>query len=106
MTFTEQQSIEYLTTDGGRVPCSRYGYDSQSCAPVAYAAALILEGETGEPMTLEDLDHTMGLVVNDHDDIEYMLREYGSEYGFAWSDLFESGYSETEWAELVESGRV
>ena len=106
MTFTEAQSIEYLEIDGGRVPCSRYGYNSQSCAPVAYAAALIVEGETGEPLTLEGLDYMMGLVVNDHDDIEYLLREYGSEYGFAWSDLFESGYSEVEWRELVETGSV
>ncbi len=54
-------------------------------------------------MTLEDLDNTMGLVVNDHDDIEYMLREYGREYGFDWSDYFDSEYTDTEWAELVGS---
>ncbi len=101
MTFTEQQSIEYLTIDGGRVPCSRYGYDSTSCAPVAYAVAVIMEGETGEPMSLDDLDSMMSLVVNDHDDIEYMLREYGTEYGFDWSNYFESGYSDSEWLELV-----
>lgn len=37
--LTEKQAIAYLTKNGAhlRVPCSRYGYDSESCAQVAYA---------------------------------------------------------------------
>lgn len=82
-----QTAIDYLTRDGGRVPCSRYGYDSHSCAPVAYAAAVILAGEAGAEPTLEECDFIMGLVVNDHDDPEYLIRNYGPEYGFDPEDL-------------------
>lgn len=81
----------YLTRDSGRVPCSRYGSDSESCAPVAVAVAVILESETGEPTTAETLEYVMGLVVNNHDDPEYMIRTYGTEYGFDPNDLLPEG---------------
>ena len=70
----------------GRVPCSRYGTDSRSCLPVAYAVALILEAETGEPLSAESLDHAMALVVNDFVDPEALLQRYGPEYGLTWSE--------------------
>ena len=79
---TEEGVLKYLLTDTGRVPCSRYGYDSASCAPVAWALSVILRGETSEPTTKEGLDHLMGLVVNDYDDPEDLIREYGRQYGF------------------------
>lgn len=79
---TESGALAFLTRDSGRVPCSRYGWDSASCAPIAYAVAAILSGETSEPITEESLDWVMGLVVNDHDDPETMIRDYGSLYGF------------------------
>lgn len=87
MTRTEMS--EYLTRDSGRVPCSRYGWDSASCAPVAVAVAVISEIETGEPMTQDWLDRIMGLVVNDHDDIDYLIRTYGPLHGFDPSDYLE-----------------
>lgn len=89
MTITEAQALRYLARDGGRVPGSRYGYDSESCSPVAWACFVILRNETGEGDTFEALDHVMGLVVNDHDDPEYLIRNYGAEYGFNASDLLD-----------------
>jgi hypothetical protein len=80
MIITETEAIEYLTNDGDlAVPCSRYGWSSSSCAPVAWEAASIIARELGEPLTFESLDYVMGLVVNDHDDIEYLLTNYGGE---------------------------
>lgn len=77
--------IAYLTTDPKtgedtshlRTPCSRYGRNSDECAPVAWRLAYIVARETGSEITFEDLDYAMGLVVNDHDDVAYMIRQYG-----------------------------
>jgi hypothetical protein len=89
--LTEAQATKILTRNGGRVPCSRYGYDSESCAPVAYAAAVIVYGETGEYLGsfLDILDHCMSLVVNDHDDPGYLIANYGTEYGFDPADYLD-----------------
>lgn len=76
--MTRTEAIAFLTRDGNlRVPCSRYGHDSLSCAKVAVKVEAILAAETGEETTEESLDYVMGLVVNDHDDPEYLLRNYG-----------------------------
>lgn len=81
---TREGAEKYLTRDGNLgVPVSRYGSDSRSCASIAYAAAVIVSGETGEPLTAETLDYVMGLVVNNHDDPETLIRDYGREYGFS-----------------------
>lgn len=78
---TSQGSFRYLMRHGDlRVPCSRYGSSTSSCASVAYVVALIVSGETGEIITEGSLDHAMSLVVNDHDDPETLIREYGSLY--------------------------
>lgn len=88
--MTREEAIAYLEKDGNlRVPCSRYGWDTVSCAPVAYAAEVIVAAETGADSTEESLDYMMGLVVNDHEDIEYLLRNYGREYGFEPADYLE-----------------
>lgn len=79
------EGIRYLTTDAETgedtghlsVPCSRYGRNSADCAPVAWRLAYLTARESGEEVTLDGLDHAMGLVVNDHDDVAYMVREYG-----------------------------
>lgn len=86
MEFTTRRAaIEYLMKDGNlRVPCSRYGSDTEDCAPVAWRVAYLVNRETGEglPITEEQLDHAMGLVVNDHDDVAYMVNTYGNgDYG-------------------------
>ena len=81
MTTTDMsrdEARDFLTSDGGRVPCSRYGRDSDECWPIAYAVAEIIRDCNGEPITEEALDYLMGLVVNDHDDIESLLLEHGS----------------------------
>ena len=73
-------ALAFLNRDGDlRVPCSRYGSSTFDCSPVAYRAAVILARETGEPLTLDSLDYVMGLVVNDHDDVEYLLENYGDD---------------------------
>lgn len=77
------------TNDAGHlmVPCSRYGRTSAECAPVAYRVAAIISEEVGEPITLDDLDHAMSLVVNDHDDPAYTLANYGTDAERArWAD--------------------
>jgi hypothetical protein len=73
--LTESQAIAYLTKDGANlgVPCSRYGRTSAECAPVAYKVATIYRDLNGEAITVELLDYLMGLVVNDHDDIEEII---------------------------------
>lgn len=77
--MTRDEAIAYLTKDGPglRVPCSRYGRTSAECAPFAWKAALIVASECGESVEEKDLDYAMYLAVNDHDDIEYLLTEYG-----------------------------
>ena len=59
------------TNDAGHLytPGSRYGRTSRDCAPVAYRACQAI-GDT-DPGSLS---HMMGLVVNDHDDPEGLIR--------------------------------
>lgn len=66
-------------TGGLYVPCSRWGRNGQDCAEVAYDLEVIMSAETGEEMTSETLDSSMSLVVNDHDDVAYMLAQYGDD---------------------------
>lgn len=66
------------TDDAGHLRTfSRYGRTSAECAPVAWRLAYVLARETGEPITYDDLDYAMSLVVNDHDDVAYIIRTYG-----------------------------
>jgi len=58
-----------------RVPCSRYGHDTATCSEVAIDAFLAYEEAVGESQDEETLEWLMGLVVNDHDDIAYLLGE-------------------------------
>jgi hypothetical protein len=78
-TFARRRDgIAYLMADGDlRVPCSRYGRSTAECAPVAWRVAYLVAREQGEPVTREGLDHAMGLVVNDHDDVAYIVNAYG-----------------------------
>ena len=72
------EGIAFLMKDGNlKVPCSRYGRDTEECAPVAWRLTYIFCRETGEPITFDKLDYNMGQVVNDHDDVAYMIRNYG-----------------------------
>lgn len=76
--ITRREGITWLEEDGGHVPCSRYGSCSSECAPVAWRLAYVLAREQGTlPVTREQLDYAMGLVVNDHDDVAYIIRAYG-----------------------------
>lgn len=68
------------TNDAGHlhVPCSRYGSTSEDCAPVAWRFAHLVARETGEPIDYPQLDAAMSLVVNDADEVAYMIRTYGN----------------------------
>ena len=90
MTYDDVEA--YLMADGNlRVPASRYGWDTRSCVPIAEAVATIIAGETGTPIDKDLLDYVMGLVVNDHSDVEELLIEYGWEYGYNYADFVETG---------------
>lgn len=70
------------TCDGtnlaGWLACfSRYGRTSEECAPVAWRYAYVIARETGTEVTLDSLEHAMSLVVNEHDDVAYVIRTYG-----------------------------
>lgn len=56
---------------------SQYGRNSAECAPVAWRLAYVVAREMDECVDLDGLDHAMSLVVNDHDDVAYTIREYG-----------------------------
>lgn len=66
------------TNDAGhlRTPCTRYGRTAE-CAPVAWRLAYLVADAIGEPVDTDGLDHAMSLVVNEHDDVPYMIRTYG-----------------------------
>ena len=77
--MTREEALRYLMKDGNlRVPAGRYGPDTESCAPVAYAVAEIVADATGDPITLEHIEHAMGLVVNSHDDVLSLIKEHGN----------------------------
>lgn len=76
--MTKDEARIFLTHDGGTVPCSRYGRNSEDCWPYAWAVAEIFADANGDEITEDLLDHLMGLVVNDHQDIEDLIREHGS----------------------------
>jgi hypothetical protein len=72
------EGIAYLEKDGDlSVPCSRYGRSTRDCAPVAWRLAFLMAREMGEELDTEHLDYAMRLVVNDRDDVAYMVRNYG-----------------------------
>ena len=85
------EMLAYLLKETGLTPVSRYGRNSQECAPIAVAVAVIISGETGEPVTRETLEYVMGLTVNDHDDVGEMLESYGSQYGYVSREMLEPG---------------
>jgi hypothetical protein len=83
----EAQAAEEAAQPGqADAPCSRYGRSRSSWFPVAYATAVIVCNETDGDWAAT-LYHCISLVVNDHDDPEYMLRNYGADYGFAPEDF-------------------
>jgi hypothetical protein len=79
--MTDKQALEYLTRDGGRIPCSPWGTSSEEAAPVALVLARIMDGEDAGRMGPDLLDEMMSLVVNAADDVPYLIANYGAEYG-------------------------
>ena len=72
--MTRDEAIAYLNKDGDLgVPCGRYGRSTYECSPIAYDVALYVESETDAEMGPDLLEYAMGLVVNSHDDVAYIL---------------------------------
>lgn len=77
--MNKTEAYEYLTRDGNlAVPSSRYGRDSEECAPIAIAVATIIAANGADELTENLLDETMGYVVNDSDDVETIINEHGT----------------------------
>ena len=85
--WSDEQIGEYLLLDGGAVLCSRYGRSTAELVPIVVACLRIVEGATGEPVTVDSLDDMMGLAVNDHDDLEWLIRERDGEFGLSVDDF-------------------
>lgn len=72
------EGIAYLTADQPAARCfSRFGSTGADCAPVAWRLAYLVARDQGEPITFDGLDHAMSLVVNEHDDVSYVINAYG-----------------------------
>jgi len=75
------EGIAWLTRSGedAHLACfSRYGSRTDECAPVAWRLAYLIQRDTeGGPVDLNILKHAMSMVVNEHDDVAYVIREYG-----------------------------
>jgi hypothetical protein len=74
-----REGLAYFIADApdAYCPCCRYGSTAADGAPVAWRLAYLIAREQGEPITFDDLDYAMGLVVNDHDDVASIIREHG-----------------------------
>lgn len=75
---TLREWVDWLSEDPGKVPCSRYGRNSEECAPWAVALEIIYLEGSGENHDEPELNlqHAMGLVVNDHDEPLELVRDY------------------------------
>lgn len=92
-------AIKYLSKDSGRC-FSRYGRWSDDCAPYAFLLSLIHATHgSGEPIGVDSLEGSMSLVVNDHDDVRYMIENYGASLG--WHDS--NGWTLDDDDELIPS---
>lgn len=76
--------------DTGAAPGCVYGSTTQERAEIALAIARIVAESSGEALTVERLDHAMGLVVNSHDDVGTLLVAHGDEHGYPASDYLDS----------------
>lgn len=65
-----------LRTGSLLVPCSRYGRNGRECAWFALAAQAVVVDDLADDDPEASLEHLMGLVVNDHDDIAGLLAEH------------------------------
>ena len=105
--MNHDEMTAYLLRDGGAVPCSRYGRNSEDCAPVAIALAEIYEEAKGEETTTEDLDYFMGLVVNDHDDVLSLILDHGTdEHRALIADVIAEHYEQAAEIAGAEAGRA
>jgi hypothetical protein len=77
--MSKKEAIERLTWEGNlKVPASRYGRDSETCAEVTWRMFCLIEDESPSDDPYAALHYMMSLVVNDHDDVEALvLRHYG-----------------------------
>ncbi len=77
---TLRQWHDYLMRDGNlRVPCSRYGTDTEDCVPYALACELIYieaNGENSDEGPGSALEWYMSLVVNDDSGVLDLVRSH------------------------------
>lgn len=73
--------VRYLSRDGGRVPCSRYGRTGPECAVVAALVDAILEWEGCDARSQRSAEEIMGQVVNDSDDPATTIVKDGPAHG-------------------------
>jgi hypothetical protein len=94
----DDHAMAFLMQDGNlAVPGGRYGSDTRSCAPVAMAMAKVMQYHNGESITYYQLDSDMGLVVNSHDDVAYMISEYGPLVELDPADYLKDDDLNTQW---------
>lgn len=68
------EGIAFLNREGNlAVPGGRYGWDTESCSPIAWDLAEVIADANGDPVTKDELESCMGLVVNSHDDVAFLL---------------------------------
>lgn len=76
---TWEDAEAYLVKDGNLgVPGGRYGNDTRSCAPFAWAIAELWADSSGDPVIVATLDGAMSHVVNSSDDVVSLLLDHGS----------------------------
>jgi len=85
----EDEIRALVERDTGDAPASPYGVKARDWMPVAVAACIVLQGETGERLTEDDVDHVVSMVVNGHEDVAYILVTYGTEYGYEPEDFLD-----------------
>lgn len=80
---TVEDWAKFLTTHDGEpaghlaAPGSRYGRTADECAPWAIALLAIYEANGTEPEEAEAvIDGAMSAVVNDHEEVAELIREY------------------------------
>lgn len=94
---TLENITRYLCEEGNlTVPGSRYGTDTETCAPVAAAVALIFAEANGDEVDHDSAEHAMGLVVNGHDDVARLINEHAGSIGFDPEDFLDEADLEQE----------
>ena len=83
--------VRYLSRDGGKVPCSRYGRTGRECAVVAALVDAILEADTASLRSARSATEIMAHVVNNLDDPAVTIVKDGPAHGINPYDWLDAG---------------